>query len=258
MEGSQSCDLPEERVLCQRGQVRQSKFHIGLEGSSTNTTQEAETKNIGLVDDEVDIVGLMLEYLYTGDYAPSASITMADIAAARPQYGLPPLGRQFPHTCNSSRSGITICPHHNCGAFQNLVGWTCAQCVPNDADTNLLVEHTKLYELADKYQIAGLKPLIQGKFRAACQLHWAKPEFVSAVEIAFTTTPDEDKGIRSIVVDTLSAHREIIAKPEMEELMESLNGLAYAVLKLMTSNGSLGYQPPPSGKARNRRGFDMI
>lgn len=49
--------------------------------------------------------------------------------------------------------------------------------------------------------------------------------------MTFETTPDNDKGLRDLVVKTISDHMELLEKPEMDELMLEFNGLAYGLLK---------------------------
>jgi hypothetical protein len=182
-------------------------------------------------------VGLMLQYFYTGDY--KVSVEQPDAAG-------------FPHTCpqfptyasfnsvnmaqrisNRYNTNVTwICPHHTCNQdqtypLQNFRCQTCAAIRPVH-----LVQHARLYELADKYQIQGLKPLIQGRFKNACQLYWRSGEFIVAADVVFATTPEEDKGLRQIVVETIAQHMEILKKPEIEPLMITYNGLAFGLLKI--------------------------
>ncbi|KAF2112087.1 hypothetical protein BDV96DRAFT_168387 [Lophiotrema nucula] len=267
--------------------------------------REAEDKGIDLVEDEAQIVEMMLEYLYSGDYT-------------LPNSNDPSYKSMFPHTCppsvsNSSTSYIQgyslgpgpvsplapnnpfttptfICPHHSCsGNYRNdedddyihrslqllnltpttrprglhtvsanrrrreapdpiqtfsgnwtaslpLVRWRCDTCA--DLRPIHLVYHAKLYELADKYHVQGLKPLILERFKAACQLLWNSDQFPVAAEVVFATTPEDDKGLRNLVVDTISEHLEIMKKPEIEPLMITYNGLAFALLKMkVETNG---------------------
>ncbi|KAF2737119.1 hypothetical protein EJ04DRAFT_129332 [Polyplosphaeria fusca] len=202
--------------------------------------KEAEDKCIDLVEDDPEVVGLMLEYFYTGDY----KVLIREPNAAG-----------FPHTCPqfaaysaNSYSGsvnmtqrinnryntnlVFICPHHTCNQDQTypVQAYRCPICA--DIHPEHLIQHARLYELADKYQIQGLKPLIEGRFKAACQLYWKSEQFPIASDIVYATTPEEDKGLRKIVVDTIAQHMELLKKPEMEPLMVTYNGLAFGLLKI--------------------------
>jgi hypothetical protein len=87
-----------------------------------------------------------------------------------------------------------------------------------------------MYEMADKYDVAGLKALSREKFRWACMKFWDDPEFAEAAVHACITTPDDDKGLRNIICKVLSDHMTLLLKPEIEELLIQFNGLAFDLL----------------------------
>jgi len=90
-----------------------------------------------------------------------------------------------------------------------------------------------MYEIADKYDIPGLKDLVKEEFRLACKLSWNTLAFGNAAHYAFSTTPDHDKGLRDIVTDTIAAHMKALLKlPEIEALLTDFKGLAYDLLKI--------------------------
>jgi len=92
--------------------------------------------------------------------------------------------------------------------------------------------HAKMYEIADKYNIPELKELVKEKFSQACKLLWEAPTFGIAAHYAFSTTPDQDKGLRDIISATIAAHmKALLEKPEIEALLTEFNGLAYGLLK---------------------------
>jgi hypothetical protein len=90
--------------------------------------------------------------------------------------------------------------------------------------------HAKVYEVADKYDVAGLKELSREKFMLACNIHWNSDQFSVAAEYAFTTTPDEDEGLRKSIRDTLAAHREIIKNPGIKVFLQRRPELMYELL----------------------------
>jgi hypothetical protein len=87
-----------------------------------------------------------------------------------------------------------------------------------------------MYEIGDKYHVSGLKDLVKHKFELACAMYWDDPKFAEAANYAFSTTPDEDKGLRTIVCKTLSDHMSLLKKPEVEALMTEFNGLSFGLL----------------------------
>lgn len=91
--------------------------------------------------------------------------------------------------------------------------------------------HAQMYALADKYGIHDLKDLAREKFAAVASNDWDGKGFAVAVHTVYASTPESDYGLRNVVVDTLSEHRELLEKPEMEALVKEVNGLAFGLLK---------------------------
>jgi len=90
-----------------------------------------------------------------------------------------------------------------------------------------------MYDIADKYQAAGLKDLAAEKFYRACRHFWDKPDFVTAARQACATTPGHCEGLRDSLAKVVSEHiDQLIKKPEIEELLKEFTGLAFSVLKL--------------------------
>lgn len=147
----------------------------------------------------------------------------------------------FPHTCyvrnfDHPACNETLCRHHTCGRDCNSRDkyHTCSICVrPSTAYPNTrpgdLLDHAKLYILADKYVIKGLKDLVAPRFKMACMASWNKPEFIEAADLVYESTPDTDHKLRNIIVDTFAEHMELLDKAD--DLMNAHNGLAFAVLK---------------------------
>jgi hypothetical protein len=215
----------------------------------------------------------MLSYIYNGEYEPEisqSSPTVPDLSPIPPvtpsqQRGFgyePPhlrgsrrkvvkastITRSYDHTCAESNwsfnCDMKLCSHHTCGedCMNNCTGFTCEDChrtaVPKVESATQLLIHTKVYELADKYDVAGLKDLVKVKFDRACYQFWSDPAFAAAAHYAFSTTPEHDKGLRDIVSKTISDHMsDMIVKPEIETLLTEFNGLAYGLLKQKAEAG---------------------
>ncbi|KAK4989806.1 hypothetical protein LTR66_003126 [Elasticomyces elasticus] len=97
-----------------------------------------------------------------------------------------------------------------------------------------LVVHAKLYALADKYEVPGLKALSLAKFKASIHDNWDRldsPELASAIHIAYTSTADENKDLRRVVEDNLMSHLEaVLEKPEIACATNEVSGLALRLL----------------------------
>ena len=162
----------------------------------------------------------------------------------------------FPHTCEldfysqEPRCDSHICEHHSCGYdcnedCRNYICDLCYQPDPTPSPTlgptpgsEQLLIHAKMYEIADKYHVVGLKELAMEKFRRACQDNWHEPGFAVAAYHAFSTTPDNDLGLRDIVSLTIATHMtELMKKPEVEALLLEFNGLAFGLLKRKMDQG---------------------
>lgn len=103
--------------------------------------------------------------------------------------------------------------------------------VSNSSKTSELNVHAQMYALADKYGIHDLKDLARDKFAEAASNDWQGKDFPIAVHTVYASTPESDYGLRNVVVNTLSQHRELLEKPEVETLVKEVNGLAFGLLK---------------------------
>lgn len=137
------------------------------------------------------------------------------------------------------------CPHHctSCGSNCNNT-YFCHSCqetvlppITKGLPTHLLT-HAKMYEIADKYDVKGLKDLAKAKYDETCAGYWKEPAFVSSAYHVFSTTPDNDKGLRDVVAKTIAKHmKDLVKKPEIEALLTEFNGLAFGLLKTKIEAG---------------------
>ncbi|KAG9206956.1 hypothetical protein G6514_000246 [Epicoccum nigrum] len=94
-----------------------------------------------------------------------------------------------------------------------------------------LLLHAKMYETGDKYEVKGLKDLAKDKFEASCKHFWNTSSFAVAARHAFSTTIEDDKGLRNIVSATISEHLELVDDPGVGAVMTEFNGLALSILR---------------------------
>ncbi|KAI7321301.1 hypothetical protein KC315_g9178 [Hortaea werneckii] len=104
----------------------------------------------------------------------------------------------------------------------------------NARDAGTII-HAKVYALGSKYQIPSLQSASLKKFEKAAVVAWATDEFVHAVHLVHSTTPDSDKGLRDVTARVILEHEdELCNKPAMEAVVRSFDGLAYNLFKEQT------------------------
>ncbi|KAK3291910.1 BTB/POZ protein [Chaetomium fimeti] len=163
--------------------------------------QEARTGIIDLPDDDPQAVKLMIRYFYYLDY---------------PQQ--PEAQDKGPGTPNkvSTKTNFPM-PAMAAGAKKSgpkkKVGYS--------PQPNLTV-HARVYALAEKYDIKGLKTLSLGKFEIEADLHWDSDDFMCAVEEVYTSTVDEDRGMRDAVVEAVYNNAGVLEKESMQNLVKRL------------------------------------
>jgi len=208
--------------------------------------EETHSGTIDLPDDEPEIIRLLVQYLYEGEYEPflpPAAVQTVLVAPATPiKRGKQSAKKQeytlgFPHTCSDQSiycARPQICPHHSCGikCTYTCSGFTCKICsLPAlTGPSSQLLVHAKIYEVADKYDVVGLKQLAREKFSRGCKHFWNTPDFHIAATHAFSTTPDDDDGLRGLVSQTIAGHMELAQTPEIRALLVHFNGLALGIL----------------------------
>jgi hypothetical protein len=88
-----------------------------------------------------------------------------------------------------------------------------------------------MYEIADKYDIAGLKLLSRAKFDRLCPWSWNHELFPPALSHALSSTPDEDQGLREILCQVIADHPVLLDNPAVEKPMSEHGAFAFQVLK---------------------------
>ncbi|KAI5373451.1 hypothetical protein J4E82_007856 [Alternaria postmessia] len=71
-----------------------------------------------------------------------------------------------------------------------------------------------MYEIADKYEVTGLKELACKNLALACLAFW----------------DDEDRGLRDVIIKIVSGHDSLVRKAEIQAVMLEHSDLAVGVL----------------------------
>ncbi|KAF2823008.1 hypothetical protein CC86DRAFT_469594 [Ophiobolus disseminans] len=109
-------------------------------------------------------------------------------------------------------------------------------------------------EVADKYDVSGLKDLVKEKFKRACLSLWNDDVFPVAAHHAFSTTMDADTGLRDVVSATITDHMELIRKPKVQALLTEINSLYLGILMKKADEHGWGVKylgRPGRGKSQN-------
>ncbi|KAI1565505.1 hypothetical protein Ptr902_00404 [Pyrenophora tritici-repentis] len=101
-----------------------------------------------------------------------------------------------------------------------------------DVETTHLVTHAKVYAIAEKYGIAGLKALARSKFADQIELHLNSVEFPEACQEAYESTFHTDRGLRDIIVQTFRANPSLSLRPDVEMVVRETPGLAFELFRM--------------------------
>lgn len=109
-----------------------------------------------------------------------------------------------------------------------------------------LIIHARLYALADKYFVKGLKEAVLERFKHCADESFKGEKFYEAANIVFSTTPDTDTGLREVIAKRVSAERlkyRMVDNDDLKKALQDIPGLAYWVMlqeEQARGNGSSG------------------
>lgn len=99
---------------------------------------------------------------------------------------------------------------------------------------NFLVGHVKVFAIAVKYQVDGLRHLAASKFKHETTHGeaWKDEEFAQAISLVYSSTPDEVQELRVLAEEVLHAHfEELKHNKGIEEFMCNHPSLTFKLLK---------------------------
>lgn len=102
------------------------------------------------------------------------------------------------------------------------------------ACNNPLSIHAMMYTIGDKYGVVGLCEAARRKFALTLysREHLGGDDFIDAVAIAYSTTPDSNRGIRDEVVNCFEReyHVKLEKYPEIEANLAEFNTVSMKIL----------------------------
>jgi hypothetical protein len=184
----------------------------------------------------------MVQYMYEARYDLEPSDSTATARSA-PRRATNFLGRaysyDFPHACDEEWEGddvycsrTYICPHHHCGSQCNIncKDFVCQVCESRPTAEPKLSLHAGMAMIADKYDVYGLGDLARSNFRKDCEAHWNTSEFMEAAKYV-CDVPVE--ALKAVIIDTIVAHKELINKAGIKEVLKKSDGFALEILGRM-------------------------
>jgi hypothetical protein len=117
----------------------------------------------------------------------------------------------------------------------------------DSTESSNLSLHAMVYALAEKYHIPGLKSVALEKFRKEADIWWESPCFLRAAEVVYSSTMDQDRPMRDIVIDTFVQHLDLLDTEAAQNTVRT-PGLSYDLVMRLRSR--LEQAPLPFGSNR--------
>lgn len=190
----------------------------------------------------------LIAYLYLGDYDPTDDIGIAAFEQLK-QYE--PNAAAAP--AHHPRRGVfgSSEPHDQCACLalnlknieqaamkveqQKKASQYVSHRKPDNSIevTNPLTIHAGMYALADKYQVKGLGRLAKTKFRESLDHHVDSEDFIAAVQLTYSNTPETNRGLRDDIVQAFRMYFkvDITELPGLEPKLDTIDELSFLLLK---------------------------
>ncbi|GAB1741708.1 hypothetical protein NU219Hw_g7121t1 [Hortaea werneckii] len=75
-----------------------------------------------------------------------------------------------------------------------------------------MVMHARVFAAAVKYRVASLANLAADKFTAAVDMNWRHDSFAETVHIVYSTTPEDVRALRDVIMMTLHRQGDVLFK----------------------------------------------
>ncbi|KAI9672634.1 MAG: hypothetical protein M1831_000069 [Alyxoria varia] len=104
----------------------------------------------------------------------------------------------------------------------------------DEMESEFLV-HARVYALAEKYGIHGLKALAKAKFETLSSESWDDPGFLDAVEEVYTTTIEQDRGLRDVILQVFRKHPDLVYRLDVQDAVKDVPTLAHDLNRTIPS-----------------------
>ncbi|KAI4947256.1 hypothetical protein J4E91_006606 [Alternaria rosae] len=210
--------------------------------------KEADERRIDLPDDDPEMIRRLIAYLYLGDYDPTDDVGIAafeQLKQYEPNTAAAPAHHPRRGVFGSSQ------PHDQCACLalnlknieqaalkveqQKKASQYVSHRKPDNSIeiTSPLTIHAGMYALADKYQVKGLGRLAKIKFRDSLDHHVDSEDFIAAVQLTYSNTPESNRGLRDEIVQAFRMYFkvDITELPGLESKLDTIDELSFLLLK---------------------------
>lgn len=125
----------------------------------------------------------------------------------------------------------------------------------NTQGISTMVFNAQVYSLADRYMIPTLKHLAKDKFETAIKTGWAMDDFLLAVDVVYSSSPESDRGLRDLVVGISGGNlKELLKNAGFQNLLSEKPKFAADIIisgvssKFGSENSVHTYQCPNCAK----------
>ncbi|KAM0718446.1 hypothetical protein Q7P37_005516 [Cladosporium fusiforme] len=99
-----------------------------------------------------------------------------------------------------------------------------------------LLEHAKVFAMAVKYQITGLRALASDKFKHSITIdphsHFLDLSFPEVIRVVHASTPDDILELRKPLADTIYQYLDVLSlRPAVDSVLRNIPSVAYDVLQ---------------------------
>lgn len=240
-----------------------------FDGAVSHPFRESITGEIDLSEDEPEAVEHMVNYFYHLDYLKtkrsSRSSRASSSASSRPVSPIvrrpkklnlalvedPLLAAAASNTLNVQTYGVPAPsnpmtpPDERHDPFAKVVPYSPVRHTTDedafdyssyeqepDVQKPYLMTHTKVYAIAEKYGITGLKTLARSKFASQLKVHRDSSELPEALQEVYETTVDSDRGLRDIVIQTFRTYPELARRKDVEAIVKDTPNLAWELFRV--------------------------
>ncbi|KAH6686404.1 BTB/POZ protein [Plectosphaerella plurivora] len=224
-------------VICSRSEYFRKVFDISME--------ESHTSRVDLSGHSPEAVRYLIDFFYLLDYAHDVSTTKkAKKKKKKYKSGfvdeLPP--EPAPEVPESVPESVPELPNDHLWISPpepplDVLG-------PAKKNETSLLDHCRVYALADYTQVQELKALAASKFKTEVEVRWDHPEFFEAIQEVYQTSTKQDRGLRDIVVDVLSNHKELLDIQDYQDLVSRLDLSFELLIAVQKANGWGGGSKP--------------
>ncbi|PQE16203.1 btb poz domain-containing protein [Rutstroemia sp. NJR-2017a BVV2] len=178
------------------------------------------TGEINLPDDHPTIFERLIKFFYTGDF--DATPSLEEVAA------------------DESSSGSDWKPSPS----ESSIGWVLksnfdvkeAASETVNGDLGRLTICTRVFVMAEKYDIPALKTLAKTKFEAAVSSDWNTSALSDSLRLMYDGLPDSDRLLKDVAIEAAAGHvKELFDRGEFVALCKENGDIAFDVLKASLS-----------------------